>query len=203
MRNDFVTCKVAYDQNNIYFMAETVDAITDPSDPAWMRLLIDTDFTGNTPNWEGFEYIVNRVSPSGTEAVVERSDGGWNFTEAGKATFSVKNNRIQIAIPRSVIGLEDQDGKIPAFNFKWADNTLAPDTTEESGNILDFYKYGDVAPGGRFMFSFNTELVTPRKNTELGGGLAWYLWVCIGGAAVVVVAVVIVLIKSSRKKKVA
>ena len=29
------------DQNNIYFMAETVDAITDPSDPAWKMCIRD------------------------------------------------------------------------------------------------------------------------------------------------------------------
>lgn len=202
MRNDFVTFKVAYDENNVYFMAETVDDITDSSDPAWMRLLIDTDFTGNSPNWEGFEYIVNRTSPSGTEATVERSDGGWNFTEAGKAEFSVKGNRIQISIPRSVLGLTDQSGKMPAFNFKWADNTLAPETTEDSGDILDFYKYGDVAPGGRFMFSFNTELVAAPGSAE-ESGVAWYIWVCIGAAVVVVAAVVIVLVVTGRKKKVA
>ncbi len=202
MRNDLVTFKVAYDQENVYFMAETADDITDPSGAAWMRLLLDTDATGNSPNWEGFEYIVNRVSPSGSEAVVERSDGGWNFTEAGKAAFSVKGNRIQLSIPRSVLGLEDQDGRIPAFRFKWADNTLAPDTAEDSGNILDFYKYGDVAPGGRFMFSFRTELVTPRDATQ-EGGLAWYLWLCIGAAGAVLVTVAVVLIVTRRKKKVA
>lgn len=205
MRNDLVDFKVAYDENNVYFMAETVQDITDPSDPAWMRLLIDTDFTGNSPNWEGFEFIVNRISPSGNEAVIEKSNGGWDFSEAGKAAFSVTGNCIQMSIPRSVLGLGDIDGKIPAFNFKWADNTLAPESSEDSGDILDFYRYGDTAPGGRFMFSFSTELKTPADLAAENqtGILPWYLWLCIGVAGAVIVALVIVLVISRRKKIVA
>ena len=205
MRNDLKLFKVAYDSENVYFMAETVDDITDPSDPSWMHLYIDTDPTGVSPNWEGFEYIVNRVSPSGTECTVERSDGGWNFTEAGKGQFSVQGNRLQIAIPRSVLGLEDQNGKIPAFNFKWTDNTIEPDTTDDTGDILDFYKYGDAAPGGRFMFTFNTEFAAPAASADAGqnGGITWYVWLCVGVAVLLIAAAVIVVVVYGRKKKVA
>lgn len=206
MRNDLLNFKVAYDDNNVYFLAETVDDITDSNGAAWMRLLIDTDFTGVSDHWEGFEYIINRVSPSGSEAVIEKSTGGWNFTEVGKAALSVKGNRLQLSVPRSALGLEDKDGKIPAFHFKWADNNLAPESTEDSGDILDFYRYGDAAPGGRFMFTFDTEPAvfgaTPVEKT----GWPWYLWAGIGGAAVVaaaVVIVIIVVIKNKNKKKVA
>lgn len=149
MRNDIVRSKVAYDDHFVYFMVETASDLTPASDPAWMRLLIQIDATCKMPNWEGFNFIVNRVSPSGDEAVVERSLGGWNFEQVETARFSVSGKRLQIAIPRALIGT--------TFNFKWADNTRADGSADDSGDILDFYKYGDVAPGGRFLFSFKAK----------------------------------------------
>ena len=153
MRNDIVTSKVAFDNNNIYFMVETLNDLSPSSDPAWMRLFIDTDTTGVSPNWEGFEYIINRTSPNGTDAVIEKSTGGWNFEQVGTAKISVNGKRLQIAVPRSALGF-DKPNKAPEFNFKWADNTRKDGTADDSGDILDFYQYGDVAPGGRFTFQF-------------------------------------------------
>ncbi|MBR5500525.1 MAG: hypothetical protein IKV74_03260, partial [Clostridia bacterium] len=137
----------------IYFMVETAANLTASSDKAWMRLLLDTDPSGVSKNWSGFEYIINRVSPSGSDAVIEKSTGGWNFSKVGTAKFTVKDNRLQIAVPRSAVGLTDLN-KL-TFNFKWADNTLADGASTDSGDIMDYYLYGDVAPGGRFMFAFN------------------------------------------------
>ena len=162
MRNDIVTSKVAYDAENIYFMVETLNDLSDPSDPAWMRLLIDTDTTGISPNWEGFEYIINRASPNGNEAVIERSTDGWNFEQCGIAKLSVNGKRLQIAVPRATLGLE----KTLDFNFKWADNTRADDATDDSGDIMDFYQYGDVAPGGRFTFRFTGATAQTGDNSK-------------------------------------
>lgn len=153
MRNDIVNTKVAYDNDNIYFMVETAEPLTSSSDPAWMRLFIDTDTLNKNGNWEGFEFVVNRLSPSGDKAIVEASTGGWNFTEVAKADFSVKGNQLELAIPRAALGLDGT--KAPVFNYKWADNTRADGADEDSGDILDFYRYGDVAPGGRFAFTFH------------------------------------------------
>ena len=60
---------------------------------------------------------------------------------------------LEIAVPRAALGLAGT--KVPVFNYKWADNTIADDATKDSGDILDFYRYGDVAPGGRFAFVFH------------------------------------------------
>ncbi len=214
LRNDIVTSKVAYDDTYVYFMVETVEALTAASDTAWMRLLLDTDTTGVSPNWEGFEYIINRVSPTGTDVTIEKSTGGWNFTKVGTGKFSVSGNRLQLAIPRSVLGLTDPNQI--AFNFKWADNTVVPATAKDSGDILDYYLYGDVAPGGRFMFSFNsTEAVPPSEQptqptpgsgtpgetpVKNNGGIPGYVWgIVAGGIAVIAAAVVAVAV--SKKKK--
>ncbi len=151
LRNDIVAAKVAYDADFIYFMAETKEKLTPASDPAWMRLLLNTDASGKTPNWEGFTYMINRISPRGDEAVIEKSTGGWNFEQVGTAKFSVQGKMLQIAVPRSAVGLICNPLE---FNFKWADNTWEPGAETDSGDILDFYRYGSVAPVGRFAFTY-------------------------------------------------
>ena len=140
MRNDIVRSKVAYDGDYVYFMVETAADLTPATDPAWMRLLIQTDPTCKAPNWEGFNLIVNRVAPGGKGAVIERSTGDWNWEQVGVARMHVAGKRLQLALPRALVGT--------SFNFKWADNA------QVDGDIMDFYKHGDVAPGGRFMFRF-------------------------------------------------
>ncbi len=146
MRNDFKNVKVTYDSENVYFRIETVNDITAHTDPAWMRILLDTDSSGKSANWEGFEYIINRDSATDSTVTVEKSTGGWAFEDAGKASYTVSGNVMQLSVPRSALGLEDGDEV--HFNFKLSDNMQA------DGDILDFYQNGDVAPGGRFMFAF-------------------------------------------------
>ncbi len=152
MRNDIVSSKVAFDDNNVYFMVKTAEEISPYTDNAWMRLLVDTDFSGISPNWEGFEYIVNRVSPSSDLATLERSKGGWDFETVGQIRYSVRNNVMQLEIPREMLGME-KGGDVPDFNFKWSDNM------QTDGDIMDFYLSGDVAPGGRFTFAFSSDIV--------------------------------------------
>lgn len=201
MRNDILQSKVAYDDNYIYFMVETKDALTDPSDPAWMRLLIDTDPTGMTENWEGFEYIINRVSPNGQKAVIEKSTGGWNFQETGNASFSVNGNRLQIAVPRKALGM--QTGEVlHSFGFKWADNTRADGASEDSGDILDFYQYGDVAPGGRFRFAVNTEYGPASYSPKLRKSVLWYVLTGIGTVlAGIATALAAPLLRKKKKRE--
>ncbi len=146
LRNDFKSVKVTYDKDNIYFRIETVDNITDFTDTAWMRVLIDTDFMGESKNWEGFEYVINRENATEDEVIIEKSTGGWKFKETAKGKYNINKNVMYMEIPRSALGL-DKDSK-PSFNFKLSDNM------QTDGDILDFYQNGDVAPGGRFMFVF-------------------------------------------------
>lgn len=146
MRNDFKNVKVAYDETNIYFRIETVEDITSYKDNAWMRLFIDTDGSGKTPSWEGFEYVINRENATENEVIVEKSTGDWNFEKTGTAKYKTEKNVMCLEIPRSALGLKTE--KEVNFNFKLSDNM------QVDGDILDFYKNGDVAPGGRFMFVF-------------------------------------------------
>ncbi len=72
--------------------------------------------------------------------------GGWNFEKTGVGSYNINKNVMYMQIPLKTLGL---DGTTDIhFNFKLSDNM------KTDGDILDFYKSGDVAPGGRFMFVF-------------------------------------------------
>jgi hypothetical protein len=134
---------VARDNDFVYFYVETAQVITSSSDPAWMRLLINTDRNHET-GWEGYDFAVNRVTPAGEKTAVEKNTGGWNWEKVGEAAFKVHGNKLEIGIPRNILQLPEKIN----MEFKWSDNM------QEEGNIMDFYLNGDVAPGGRFYFVF-------------------------------------------------
>jgi hypothetical protein len=142
-RNDFVKTLVARDNENIYFYMETAENITPSSDPAWMRLLIDTDRKRET-GWEGYDFILNRTSPSDTQVTVEHCVDGWNWEKCGEAEYKVVGKLLELKIPRSVLSLNDKLN----FEFKWSDNM------QQDGDIMDFYLSGDVAPAGRFNYIY-------------------------------------------------
>ncbi|MBE6772218.1 MAG: hypothetical protein E7547_08750 [Ruminococcaceae bacterium] len=146
LRNDIIQSKIAYDSENIYFFVKTADNLTASTDTDWMRLLIDTDPSGISANWEGFEFLINRESPQGSKATLEKSLGGVVFEEVCKVDYTVIGNVLQISVPRNALGLTEKDVK---FNFKWSDNLLGSDATA-------FYVNGDAAPGGRFAFVFDS-----------------------------------------------
>ena len=149
VRNNIINTKVAYDRNTIYFYVETRDDITPYTDTSWMRLYIDTGYFDN--NWEGFEYIVNRIAPNEETCYLEISTGGFNWEVVGEIRYTLKGKVMQIEIPRHMLGIDSGwFSSVPSFNFKWADNV------QKDGDIYEFYYSGDVAPIGRFSFRFNT-----------------------------------------------
>ncbi|MBQ3128242.1 MAG: hypothetical protein IJC13_04305 [Clostridia bacterium] len=146
MRNDFSNVKVTYDNKNVYFRIETVDDITPYTDKAWMRILLDTDSSGEAANWEGFEYIINRDSADADTLKIEKSTGGWSFETTGTAQYRIDGNVMYVSVPKTALGFGAKNEI--HFNFKLSDNM------QTDGDIMDFYQNGDVAPGGRFMFAF-------------------------------------------------
>ncbi|MDR2384189.1 MAG: hypothetical protein LBD80_00805 [Tannerella sp.] len=142
-RNDFVKTLVARDNENIYFYMETAENISPSSDPAWMRLFIDADRKRET-GWEGYDFVLNRTSPTDLKITVERNTGGWNWEKCGEADYKVAGKILEIKIPRSILSL---NGKLN-IEFKWSDNM------QQQGDIMDFYISGDVAPAGRFNYIY-------------------------------------------------
>jgi hypothetical protein len=146
-RNNIAGAKVARDAERIYFYAETAGKLTPQTDRNWMMLFIDTDRNKST-GWNGYDYIVNRVSPNGSKAIIEKNIAGrWEWEQVALAKFAINNNKLELEINRNVLNLS---GKEIDIEFKWNDNM------QENGNIMDFYVNGDTAPGGRFNFVYTT-----------------------------------------------
>lgn len=144
-RNDIVLAKIARDRDYTYFYVKTAEPLTPKTDCNWMRLWIDIDRNKAT-GWEGYDYVINRVSP-GDSAVVEKSTRGWNWTRIGAAAYSIKGNALELKVKRALFGV---NGKKLNFELKWSDNS------ENDGNIMDFYVNGDAAPDGRFNYIYTT-----------------------------------------------
>ncbi|WP_225865687.1 hypothetical protein [Dyadobacter aurulentus] len=136
-RNDIVLSKVARDQEFVYFYVETAQPLSPREDPGWMRLFINVDRDKNT-GWEGYDVVINRINPD-KKAIVEKTDAAWNWTKAGEVDFSIDKNKMEIKVPKSLLGITGE----PDFEFKWSDNM------QEEGNVMDFWINGDAAPAGR------------------------------------------------------
>jgi hypothetical protein len=145
-RNDFVRMKTGYDADNLYFYAETAEAITPHTDPMWMLLLIDADQDGST-GWLGYDLVVNRsVGANGSGSVCRWEDGAWRTV--GTARFRVAGDALELGVSRRLLGLE---GAAPAFDFHWADNIQAYDGVEQLG------LFGDSAPNRRWNYRYSTK----------------------------------------------
>ena len=145
-RNDLTGAKVARDAEHIYFYAETAEKLTPQTDRNWMMLFIDTDRDKST-GWNGYDFIVNRISPKGNKAIVEKNVGGrWEWEMVAESKFALNTNKLELEIDRNVLNFS---GKNIDIEFKWNDNM------QENGNVMDFYVNGDTAPGGRFNFVYN------------------------------------------------
>ncbi len=147
-RNDIVECFVSHDDSCLTFKAVCSAPVTPLTDPAWMRLFISTRLEAKDaePHWNHMHFVVNRVPPlDDRTAVLERCLGGWSWKEMARVTMKVTGKEIELKVPRQAIG---QKGRIDV-RFKWADNTPG-----DKGEILDFYRHGDAAPDGRFLYHY-------------------------------------------------
>ena len=155
-RNDFVDARIARDADYVYFYVETKKAITSRTDAKWMRLLINIDRKANT-GWKGYDYCLNYLNPtSDSKGIVSHATGtGWAWENGVNDTFdyAINGNKMEIRVPRSVLGLTATD-KLN-FEFKWADNNLYDEVPAgRETRILNLYVDGDAAPGGRFNFHY-------------------------------------------------
>ena len=150
-RNDIIGSQVARDDDYIYFNVECASNITPYTDNLWMTLYIDIDQTNQ--GWETFDYVINKSAASADTLVLERFTGnGYDSKKVADVEYNVDGRYMMVKIPKSAFGLEGDDFTI---NFSWTDNVHDEgDYDNYSGDIMDFYISGDVAPGGRFKYSY-------------------------------------------------
>ena len=157
-RNDIIGARVARDADTVWFFVECNEAITPYTDSLWMNLYIDSDQSAK--GWETFDFVVNKSAASADTLVLERFTGdGYDTEKVADVKYKVDGKTMMVEIPKSALGLEGNDYTL---NFAWTDNVHDEgDYTKFSGDILDFYLSGDVAPGARFKFSY----VSTHENT--------------------------------------
>ena len=141
-RNDIVAAKVAYDDANICFYVRTREPLSPSTDRNWMLLFLDCDH--NPANgWLGYDYMVNQSSTKSQQMVLEKHEAaGYHWGQPREITFRVAGNEMELAIPRTALGIS----ALPAtIDFKWADNI------QQTGEASDFTLNGDAAsPTTRF-----------------------------------------------------
>lgn len=143
-RNDFMMAKVVHDHRYICFYVECKEAISSSKDRCWMRLLIDAD-RNHATGWEGYDYVINRLSPTETKALLESNvDNKWKWQRKVEVDYWVEGNKMVLKVPKKAIGISD----VFELEFKWSDNM------QEEGDIMDFWVNGDVAPMGRYNYLY-------------------------------------------------
>ena len=163
-RNDIIGAQVARDDEFVYFNVECAADITPYTDKLWMTLYLDTD-QGNQ-GWETFEYVINKSAASANTVVLEKFSGnGYDSVKVADCAYTVDGRYMTIKVAKSDLGLSGDDYTI---NFSWTDNVHDEgDYDKFSGDIMDFYISGDVAPGARFKYSYiSTQQNAQGEQTE-------------------------------------
>ncbi len=164
-RNDFVTSKVTGDTKNLYFYTQTTEDVTMfDKTSSWMQLYVNSDADAET-GWYGYDYIINYAAKDAFTTTVAKYNGDGNtfsFEEIGDVSYRAKSNEMMIAVPLSMLGIENYYEI--EIEFKWADSETNYDEME------DFYCDGDVAPLGRLNYVYQNYIegksVPPVEETE-------------------------------------
>ena len=97
-----------------------------------------------SPQWENYQYMVNRNPRNENSTSIERCTGGWNWKVEGEVSYAVKGNELEIQVPKRILKI----GSDYILNFKWTDNVPL------DGNPMHFLDKGDAAPNARFNYQF-------------------------------------------------
>jgi hypothetical protein len=144
-RNDILTCKVAVDDQFLYFYAATREPLSPHSDNNWMLLLLDADKNSDT-GWFGYDYLINKAVIDGSKTTIMRYDSAdannpWKV--AGEISFQYSGKEIELSVPRAPLALE---GDAFTFDYKWCDNPV------ELKDPISLCTHGDSAPNRRFNY---------------------------------------------------
>ncbi|MBQ7699733.1 MAG: hypothetical protein IJT49_05265 [Clostridia bacterium] len=212
-RNDFTDAAVTSDNEYIYFTVKCAADITPYTDRNWMNLYIDSD-DGNT-GWETFDYVIGKKQAEKDRAYLQKFTGnGFDTVDVSAVDYSVDGDRMTVRVAKKDIGITDKDYRLC---FKWTDNVQDEDGSGEfKGEILDFYRTGDVAPGGRFKYVYtfkddgaepehtlDTETETETNTDDRTDGKTnnTNTVIIVAASAVAVIAVIIIIVMVTRKKK--
>jgi hypothetical protein len=145
-RNNLQEIKVVHDDENVYFYIRCENRMTVPDGSEnWMNLFIGTG-DPKLRGWEGYEYVIGRKYERG-EASIDQVHADFSASNVGHAEYDLKEDTLQIEVPRKTIGLA---GKIDKLYFKVADGVNKP------SDIMDYYISGSAMPVGRLSYLYVT-----------------------------------------------
>ncbi|MDO4586473.1 MAG: hypothetical protein Q4C95_04160 [Planctomycetia bacterium] len=183
-RNDFISAKASADEKNVSFYVKTQDSISDPNDPNWMLLLIDSDLQSNSGPM-GYDIIVrheendkqneltvyydfcpqNQASQNDTDLQSNSTElslfGQYYHCHFIKTPFGLTENQMELTIPRTIFQSKN------VFSEKkeksTSQNSLTfyfkwADNIQMNGDWSDFSINGDVAPNDRFQYIYCLEI---------------------------------------------
>ena len=144
-RNDIMAAKIAVDENNVSFYAETREPLTPHTGSNWMLLFIDSD-QNHATGWGGYDFAVNIKVVDDKKTTLSRwqQDGpnpGW--TDAAQVDCRYAGNALEIAVPRQLLGA---GGDRLVFDFHWCDNP------ENLTDPISLCTSGDSAPNRKFNY---------------------------------------------------
>ena len=151
------------DTKNLYFYVKTVTNISARStSSSWMQLYLNVDRrnseTGKETGWNGYDFVINYYAKDDTTTTVAKhvgADGDNTFSTAGDVSYRVVGNEMMIAVPLSMLGIDDY--KEINLEFKWVDSDSFYEEAE------DFYCDGDVAPLGRLNYVYQNYIPDVSK----------------------------------------
>ena len=135
--------RVANDDKYVYFYVKCNKGLTPyEKKENWINILIGTG-DPELKAWESYEYLVGR-SFTGKEVSVDKLGGEFALSAAAPAQFSLAGNVLQIAVPRSSVGLQGDK----RFYFKVAAGVETP------SDIMSYYTSGSAMPMGRLSYMY-------------------------------------------------
>lgn len=157
-RNDIIGAQIARDAEYVYFNVECASIITPYTDKLWMTIYIDSDQTSQ--GWETFDYVINKSAASENTVVLEKFTGnGYESVKVADCEYVLDGRYMTVKVAKKDLALIGDNFTI---NFSCTDNVHDEgDYNTFSGDIMDFYVSGDVAPGARFKYSY----VSTDENT--------------------------------------
>lgn len=153
-RNNIEYVKVTCDDENLYFLVKCDDTVVFSEAANWMNIFIGT---GEKPSmdkgWESYEYVVNRTHmydpflKGERYTDIEKISPTFTGDICGEATYFIRDDYIQFAVPRDSVGLEDGG----SFYFKVADGV------ENYNDIMSYYNSGCSMPVGRLSYLYQID----------------------------------------------
>ncbi len=164
-RNDIIGAQVSRDAEYLYFLVECAADITPSTDSLWMNLYLDVDQTKQ--GWNTFDFVIGKSGTTATTMALEKFTADNDYAKTEKVAdveYKVDGRYMTVKVAKADLGLTGEEFTV---NFAWTDNVHDEGDYEKfSGDIMDFYISGDVAPGGRFKFSYVVAASQSENNDE-------------------------------------